>query len=348
MTKGMAILCMLILHLFCRTGTDVYGTPLIWINETTPLVYWFGFFAEICVPIYSICAGYAQQHLSEQKTLSWKRNARRILKLMVNYWIVLAIFCVIGLFFDKDQLIPGSLSNFLKSIVLLHSYNGAWWYLNTYVLLLLVPPAVTLFPVKKLNYKSGLLVCLFLQVGWYMLNRFEMIPSILPEMQIISFIEKELINLIGIIPYIWAGAFICKGKLIEKCSEWMHGHISVRWHNITLLLAWGALFLLTNILHKAILFGIIAIISFLIFNLLNKPKSVRNVFLFLGKHSTNIWLTHMFFYLYIFKGLVLIVKYPLFILLFMILLCVITSYVIMGIEKVLYKGIKRIRLIDRK
>lgn len=71
MTKGLAILCMLILHLFCRTGKDVYGTPLIWINETTPLVFYFGFFAEICVPIYSLCAGYAQQYMSEQKNLSW-------------------------------------------------------------------------------------------------------------------------------------------------------------------------------------------------------------------------------------------------------------------------------------
>ena len=38
MTKGMAILCMLVLHLFCRTGEEVLGTPLIWLNDTTPLV----------------------------------------------------------------------------------------------------------------------------------------------------------------------------------------------------------------------------------------------------------------------------------------------------------------------
>lgn len=43
MTQGLAVLCMVILHLFCRTGSDVLGTPLIWINESTPLVFWFGF-----------------------------------------------------------------------------------------------------------------------------------------------------------------------------------------------------------------------------------------------------------------------------------------------------------------
>lgn len=64
---------------------------------------------------------------------------------------------------------------------------------------------------------------------------------------------------------------------------------------------------------------------------------MKTIFLFLGKHSTNIWLTHMFFYSCLFKGLVIIVRYPLFILLFMFLLCIMTSYVIMGIEGVIYK-----------
>ena len=47
MTKGLGILCMLALHLFCRKGSAVFGTPLLWINDTTPFVYTFGFFAEI-------------------------------------------------------------------------------------------------------------------------------------------------------------------------------------------------------------------------------------------------------------------------------------------------------------
>lgn len=171
MTKGMAILCMLILHLFCRMGEDVLGNPLIWINETTPLVYWFGFFAEICVPIYSLCVGYAQQYMSEQKKLSWNSNVRRIGKLMVNYWIILVIFCVLGLFFDQDHQIPRTLPDFLKSIILLHSYNGAWWYLNTYVLLLLIPPKNLLWLVDKFQSGIGLIFDLSFQIGWYFVSR---------------------------------------------------------------------------------------------------------------------------------------------------------------------------------
>ncbi len=58
MARGLAILSMLILHLFCRTGSNVYGTPLLWLNAKTPFVYWFGFFAEICVTLYSFGGGY--------------------------------------------------------------------------------------------------------------------------------------------------------------------------------------------------------------------------------------------------------------------------------------------------
>ena len=34
MIRGLAILCMVVLHLFCRTGKDVFGKPLLWINST--------------------------------------------------------------------------------------------------------------------------------------------------------------------------------------------------------------------------------------------------------------------------------------------------------------------------
>lgn len=336
MTKGMAILCMVVLHLFCRTGKDVFGTPLLWLNETIPLVFWFGFFAEICVPIYSLCAGYAQQLMREQGRLSWKSNVQRIKKLLVNYWIVLVLFCGIGFLFDIDSSIPGSLTAFIKSIFLLHSYNGAWWYLNTYILLLLIPSKILLWPIKKIKYQYGLIFCLLLQVGWYFITRLNMIPSILPEISVAVFLEKEIINLLSIIPYIWCGAFLCKGRLIEKCYDWMGKHISDKLYNVVLLLFWGALFIFTNLIHKAVMFGIASVLSFLIFNLLRKSKIVKKIFVFLGKHSTNIWLTHMFFYGCFFKGLVTSVRYPLFMLLFMLLLCIITSYVIMEIENIIY------------
>ena len=67
---------------------------------------------------------------------------------MTNYWIVLVLFSCLGLLFDAGKGMPGDWPRFLKSIVLLHSYNGAWWYINTYILVLLIPPALLLAPVS--------------------------------------------------------------------------------------------------------------------------------------------------------------------------------------------------------
>ena len=43
MLKGVAILAMLMLHLFCRKDNLPY-TPLLWVGDT-PLIYYFGSFA---------------------------------------------------------------------------------------------------------------------------------------------------------------------------------------------------------------------------------------------------------------------------------------------------------------
>ena len=58
MAKGIAIIGMVMLHLFC-IKVDLSYTPLLWIGDT-PLVYYLGLLGEICVPIYLFCSGYAQ------------------------------------------------------------------------------------------------------------------------------------------------------------------------------------------------------------------------------------------------------------------------------------------------
>lgn len=330
MTRGLAILCMLILHLFCRRGIDVYGEPLIWLNNTTPLVYWFGFFSGICVPLYSLCAGYAQQIIAEkliQGSQIWKSNLVRAWNLMKNYWAVLFLFSSIGICIAPDGNIPGNIENFIKSIFLLHTYNGSWWYLNTYVLLMLIPTVILMFPVRRIKYHLGILVCIILDMGWYIIGHFGLLP---PEPQNIytAFVYKEIINLIGILPAFWVGAFLCKGKLVKKCDSWLGKHFTLTQRNVLLCGCLFLVFLAYNLLEKSAVVLWVTIVTFLSFNLIYKSETITKIFLFLGQHSTNIWLTHMFFYIYMFPGLVQKAKYPLFMLIFMLVLCIVTSYVI--------------------
>ena len=156
MTKGIAILAMLCLHLFCREGSDVLGNPLLWLTETVPAVFWIGFFSEYCVDLYAICAGYGYYLLYKQGRNNISSRRKRVLRLMTTYWIVLCLVSLIGLICFPKGNIPGSFSLFLQNAVLYRSYCGAWWFLRSYVFMLLLPSAIVLWLSKRLNDRLGL------------------------------------------------------------------------------------------------------------------------------------------------------------------------------------------------
>ena len=74
---------------------------------------------------------------------------------------------------------------------------------------------------------------------------------------------------------------------------------------------------------------------FVLFNLWEKGKIAEKIWLFLGKHSTNIWLTHMFFYLYIFIGAIQRLQYPVLMFGGMIEVCVAVSVVILKLHEII-------------
>lgn len=335
MTQGFAILCMLVLHLFCRKGNDVLGTPLIWLNDDTPLVYVFGFFSEICVMIYAMCTGYAQYVLNEKKQLIYKMNLKRILQLLLNYWVVLVIFSVIAVIRGSECGLSVTPINFLQNFFLLGSYNGAWWYLHTYIFMMLIPPIIMLSIPRKVNPYVGISICVAFRMLWVLAGKFGWLSglSFMTSHPVfaISYVSTEASNLISVLPAFFIGAFLCKGKIIDKASIWFDKHISASFRRWVILLGFTLIITVDYLVHKAIFSVTVAVIVFVWFNIWKKTKSVETVLLFLGKHSTNIWLCHMFFYVNVLPGLVSIVRYPVLILLFMILLCTVTSYAVNGI-----------------
>lgn len=344
MTRGLAITSMLVLHLFCCLGPDVKGTPLIWLNTNKPLVYWFGFFAEICVPLYTLCAGYARELSLENGKDDIRTNGSRILKLLRNYWIVLGVFSILGLITGRGEYIPESPVKFFKSIVLLYSYNGAWWYLNTYILLLLIPTKVILYPIRRMNLVQGLFAALALDFVWYLLGHFGLVPDIVSGNAMLQFIYKEIRNIIDVLPYYWIGIILCKYHGFERTNDRLSRYIPTKRRKCFLLGLFAVVFIFVNLINKAVLIGPVAVLIFLGFNLMPKGGTSERVFLFLGKHSTNVWLTHMFFYGKMFEGLAIKAKYPMLIFLFLLLLCIAASYVIICVDL----GITKIRKVIRK
>ena len=67
-----------------------------------------------------------------------------------------------------------------------------------------------------------------------------------------------------------------------------------------------------------------------------KPVFVESFLQLIGNHSTHIWLTHMFFYLYLFKGLVYKAIYPIAVYTFMIAITLVISVLLGYIEKMVF------------
>ena len=247
---------------------------------------------------------------------------------MVNYWVILVLFSIIGLVIDPAGGIPGSFLDFAKAALLLKSYNGAWWFLHTYVFLLLLPPKVLLYPARK--FPAWLCVlCLGLYIGLYIKGKIGVF-SFSNLHPIVDYTATELQNIVGVLAYVWLGALICRCRFMDKLAVWWDKRIPKRFQKVLLLLMTVLLFVGANAAHKALLMGPVAVAVFLLFNFWKKSSFTQKIMLFLGNHSTNIWLVHMFFYAYLFVGLVEYAAWPIPMLLFMLALCIGTSYVIKG------------------
>ena len=64
---------------------------------------------------------------------------RRIFRFVRHFWVVLLIFSFLGILLGRQEVIPGTLEKFLGNVFLYNlNYNGAWWFILTYIFLLLL------------------------------------------------------------------------------------------------------------------------------------------------------------------------------------------------------------------
>lgn len=336
-TKGVAILFMLLLHLFCTKQYIGLFDPLIMIGGT-PLVYYLALFGDMCVAMYCFCSGYGLMiGYKNNKENYFKKNLIRILKLYINFWIILFIFVLIlGPIMGQGDKYPGDLKTFILTFTAIDpAYNGAWWFLTTYIILVLLSQYINKMVIK---YNSLLIIGISFIIYFVGYIQRIMVP-IVTDSEIINYILRQA-ALFGTsqLPYV-VGVIFAYKKIYSKTYNIFN---KVKFKNILAM----SLILLMIILHGFVQTLFVAVftgIAFIVlFNLIDKPKWLNEGLRYISKHSTNMWLTHMFFYTIYFKELVYAPKYPIFIFIWLVILCIITSYLI----NFIYKPI--IKLLDSK
>lgn len=338
MTKGLAIITMVVVHLFAKKGADVYGTPLIWVKEGVPLVYYLGFLGGYCIPFYCYCTGYALfiQHRDMEKQLFYHKSLSRLIRFLLRFWLIVILFTAIGFFFDRYGEIPGSFSKFLGNFFLLeNTYNGAWWFASTYVFFSILSP-LFLNMVEKVDSRVLFILFGLLFAGYYLCNMMDLFETVPQQYYWKGFLIKKLSDLWYVSFFYVTGMIMAKEHLIWKIEKWVEKKLPDK-RNVVILALLLAVSIAACVVELSVSMYYLAVFYFICFQLLQKNSITKRFFMFFGKHSTNIWLVHMFFYLFIFKNLVFIVKYPVFIFAFMMLICILCSYIIDFIyEKILF------------
>ncbi|MBU9709341.1 acyltransferase [Paenibacillus sp. AK121] len=312
--KGIAVILLLIHHLFAFPDRLKYDYVSLFSLFHERGEFYLGHFGQIAISIFLFLSGYGLYKSNVQNPQHlMQKSFTRLSKIMINYWVVFLLFIPVGLYFfgTSDRFQHNSIMDFLRNFIALSSsYNGEWWFLYDYILLLLI------FPVTFQAFQRNTLVTLLI-AGLVFYNSYS-------QGNYYSIMYWQLPFMIGL--------FFAKYKLYS----WMNKiYNSIIFNNIlfdiVVLVLLFRFRTTSQWFEKTTIDMIIAPVVILVsIHLMNKLKLTRP-FAYLGKNSMNIWLTHTFFCYYYFQSIVFFPKVSILILLWLTLLTVLTSIIVNSI-----------------
>ena len=231
----------------------------------------------------------------------------------------------------RADVYPGSIKSFILTFTAIDpAYNGAWWFLTTYIILVLVSPYINKVVAK---YNVGLIM--ILSLGIYFIGYVQriMVP-IQTDNEIINYMLRQA-ALFGTsqFPYV-VGVIFAEKKLYSKISNIFN---KFKFKNILAMF----LIMLMIVAHgfvQSLFVAVFTGVAFIVlFNLIDKPKWLDDLLEYISRHSTNMWLIHMFFYMIYFKELVFAPKYPALIFIWLVAICIAASSIINIIYRIIVK-----------
>ena len=312
--KGIAIILMLFHHLV--------GFPDRWPLEFTGFkTLWPGFInggylhdialnAKLCVPIFFFLGGYGLY----KRWINGKfRVSSTIMNLYKEYWKVFIIFIPIAfIFFNKNTSSINilctkyniiSIKDFITTIIAnfigySSSLNGEWWFFGSYVCVIPLGYLFCKFNKNKNDFWHEFIIVLAIDI---------LIRNIFPnisEFEPFSSLKYNIYynNLLTNSPFsstFFAGIVFAKYNTIITLKKTLK---SITFYpilalGIIIIIYWSRMYIIGNnldIIYTSLLIPTISI-------LLDWLKPLKKIFVFLGKHSTNMWLIHSFYCYYFYE-----------------------------------------------
>lgn len=313
--KGIAICLMLWHHVFFNN------------HEYGKFIFFSSALGKVCVSLFLFISAYGlsiqyEKEQSDLKKTLWQslhfKNilqfyVKRLLKLYSHFWVIFILFVPIGVFvFDRALSIPYGEKNIAIHLFFdffgladFKSYNVTWWFYRLIISLYLLFPLIFVL-MRKWNIFILMFCFLLLFYNWFNFH--------VESYYLFSFA-------LGI-------SFALNRHRITSILNMFH---QVRMLFFLLFLLVFTVFcrFKSNILQLQYIDGFITLIIVLIVVLtVRNIQYLRESFIFLGKHSMNIFMIHTFIFYYFFHDPLYSLKNPILIFSVLLLCCMLLSMLI--------------------
>lgn len=294
--KGVAILMMLFHHLF-RNGLDICERfEIVYFPFPEKNIRNIASVFKICVAIFTFVSGYGLFLDYNKNSITSERwILKRLIKLLSGFWVIVIFSWIICQFLDGRFLSCYFYDGFIKGFAYIvieffgisqvfgtPKFVTEWWYMSAAVTFILLIPLI--YYAKSKIYLLLLYIIIFpriLGIGYQ------------GGMGIYSFVFVFVFVL---------GAFCAKYDIVNRFITFGSEKKYIKFATECLLILLGYKFyrkILIDVLWEYH-FGVypLMIIFFVIEFIADIPK-IREILIFLGKHSANIYLIHtIFLYIY--------------------------------------------------
>lgn len=233
---------------------------------------------------------------------------------------------------------PGTLKKFILTFTALDpTYNGAWWFFTTYIILALLSSII-----NKIVIKYNNIAIIAISFIFYVVAYIQRIKGVIVfDNEVLNWFIRQ-IALFGTsqLPFIIGVVFSHK-KIYSKLNSMSS---KIKYKDALGILIIVLMIIAHGILQTLFVAVFTGVVFICVFNLMDKPKWLNNLLSYLGGYSTNMWLIHMFFYMIYFKELVYGAKYSFLIFPWLVVLCLASSYIVNLIYNTIIRNLNKISI----
>ena len=293
--KGIVIIMMVFLHLFNGNNTE-QCTNLLYIGNE-PFAKWL---SHACnpVPFYVLLCGYGLAYTYKNSDLGFTKQLRRIAKLYVHYWIILAVFLIIGWNLHPERYVLTWTRILVNMIGWETNYNHEMWFLFPYSMIALTSRYI-IQTVEKIGYLKAVVITAIINFcACYVISLYH--STVLADNHWLNWC---IVYLQFLYPFT-VGVFFCCTSFQCHCqmSTWL----------VLIIMAFSVI--VVAFIDVSVTSIVYVPLMIFLFCQLPYPKWLERAFMELGRKSMPMWMIHTWFCYYLFKEEVYSLKYPVLIL----------------------------------